>query len=805
MIPATRTPSPSQRITRRMTRASTMAIDAVARRRWLALSVLMASSVVVLIGLVPWVIAPLVWCVTLWRIMAVSDDGIRHLPADRARAYLRMARVRTEWIVPWREDIARRWLLTMSARWEASLGPVAVSLGEADGLWVGVVSAHPWDDRVSFEIPHGVPWCIAAEQSALVVILGSVVVPDDALLHALLQRHAPSPPSSRASARSSDAAAGRRGDARGSGSSDVVLQAVPAWSSPVSDAAAGRRGDARGSGSSDGALQAVPAWSSPVSDAAAGRRGDARGVDDEDDAAFECDIVAVDESDSGKGDGDDAEFNDWSSTMARNILTVAQQRGLQLKIAAVQRGRQSAVLTFQWAGSFDSVPTNLQGRVETLRNDLPYLIREIACSFSDSSIRFSVSLPNRLSRPFLLSDLLDQMAGAPPYSVVIGERDDGTPLTVRFDESPHMLVAGMTGTGKTTFVQSLIAALVATLTPRQAMIGLLDLKQSSFTEWSAVPHLFAPIAVDGESAIRLLRAAECEMRDRHRAAHRSRDATPKLFVVIDEMADLMTNHPEARAPIAAIAQMGRSVGVHLICATQHPTADVIDRHVKSNMSVCVAFRTATQVASRVVLDAAGAERLPPRGVMLVRCAGETALAYSACPDVHEIRAVCAGARSPDAWFSGAWRLSGGDVWAWRALLSEAVGRGLTATLLQTSEEAFSPGVRDAFGDRLDVIDAQKRESAVAVHRVITDMARGRAGALFIEDWDALSSVWGGVVIQDAHGHREQAVALLRRRIERWSVQARPGAPIWVAGSAAGAGGAVEPPPSVPAAPLWPLR
>ena len=64
---------------------------------------------------------------------------------------------------------------------------------------------------------------------------------------------------------------------------------------------------------------------------------------------------------------------------------------------------------------------------------------------------------------------------------------------------------------------------------------------------------------------------------------------------------------------------------------------------------------------------------------------------------------------------------------------------------------------------------------------------------------------GGVVIQDAHGHREQAVALLRRRIERWSVQARPGAPIWVAGSAAGAGGAVEPPPSVPAAPLWPLR
>ncbi len=222
-----------------------------------------------------------------------------------------------------------------------------------------------------------------------------------------------------------------------------------------------------------------------------------------------------------------------------------------------------------------------------------------------------------------------------PMAVAFGKDITGKVVSADFAEFPHLLVSGTTGSGKSVFVNSIIATLIMRLSPDDFKLVLVDPKQVEMTKYADIPHLLCPIINEANQAKIMLDKLVVEMNARYKkfnAADYSNDIDsyneyadehnirkmPRILVVLDEYADLNDTCKEIGAPTQSLAQKARAAGIHLLIATQRPTTNIITGTIKANLSTRVSLSAASAIDSVTILDEGGAEKLLGHGDMLVK-------------------------------------------------------------------------------------------------------------------------------------------------------------------------------------------
>ncbi len=257
-----------------------------------------------------------------------------------------------------------------------------------------------------------------------------------------------------------------------------------------------------------------------------------------------------------------------------------------------------------------------------------------------------IEIPNKERQNVHLGDVLPYASGG-PLEVAIGRDSSGRPVIADISKMPHMLVAGTTGSGKSVMINSMIMSLLMRTTPKQVRLIMIDPKRVEFSAYNGLPHLYVPVVTEPRQAASALQWAVSEMERRLKVFERAgaRDIRvynkmcvsgklaemdnppepmPYLVVIIDELSDLMmVAGKDVEASIVRIAQLARAAGIHLVIATQRPSANVVTGLIKSNIDSRVALKVSSGIDSRVILDETGAERLLGNGDMLFKDRGLT--------------------------------------------------------------------------------------------------------------------------------------------------------------------------------------
>ena len=256
-----------------------------------------------------------------------------------------------------------------------------------------------------------------------------------------------------------------------------------------------------------------------------------------------------------------------------------------------------------------------------------------------------IEVPNRIVSVVMAREVID----SPEFekcksrvSFAVGKDIGGNRIIGDIGKLPHLLIAGTTGSGKSVCMNSLIISLLYKAKPEEVKLIMIDPKMVELGIYNGIPHLLIPVVTDPKKAAGSLQWAVTEMMRRYRMmadagvrdlesynnqARMSSDddlePMPQIVVVIDELADLMlVAAKEVEESICRIAQMGRASGIHLVIATQRPSADVITGLMKANIPSRIAFAVASAMESRIILDTAGAEKLVGKGDMLYAPLGQ---------------------------------------------------------------------------------------------------------------------------------------------------------------------------------------
>jgi S-DNA-T family DNA segregation ATPase FtsK/SpoIIIE len=260
-----------------------------------------------------------------------------------------------------------------------------------------------------------------------------------------------------------------------------------------------------------------------------------------------------------------------------------------------------------------------------------------------------IQIPNPHREAITLRELLESDAyqrATPRLAMALGKTIHGEPFVSDMATMPHLLIAGSTGAGKSVSVNAMVSSILFRCTPDDVRFIMIDPKRLELGMYEEIPHLLTPVVVDPKQAANALRWGVREMEERYKtlASHGVRNieqynrnikamiaergaapaedgpdlkTMPYIVVIIDELADLMmAASKEVEESIARIAQMARAVGIHLILATQRPSVDVITGLIKANLPARIAFRVASKIDSRTILDGNGAEQLLGKGDML---------------------------------------------------------------------------------------------------------------------------------------------------------------------------------------------
>ena len=280
-------------------------------------------------------------------------------------------------------------------------------------------------------------------------------------------------------------------------------------------------------------------------------------------------------------------------------------------------------------------------------NKLTNLADDIALALGATGVRIApipdkismvgIEVPNKLVSPVYIHDVIDSSEfrdNPSKVSFAVGRDISNRNVVGNIAKLPHLLIAGTTGSGKSVCTNSLIISLLYKATPEEVRLIMVDPKMVELGIYNGIPHLLIPVVTDPKKAAGALQWAVVEMMKRYRAfseigvrdlasynAHAAKtegmEKMPQIVVVIDELADLMlVAAKEVEESICRVAQMGRAAGMHLIIATQRPSADVITGLMKANIPSRIAFAVASSLESRIILDTTGAEKLVGRGDML---------------------------------------------------------------------------------------------------------------------------------------------------------------------------------------------
>ena len=260
-----------------------------------------------------------------------------------------------------------------------------------------------------------------------------------------------------------------------------------------------------------------------------------------------------------------------------------------------------------------------------------------------------IEVPNRAVTPVRIRDVIESREFTGHKSAVafaVGKDIGGNRIIGDIAKLPHVLIAGTTGSGKSVCTNSLIVSLLYKSTPEEVRFIMVDPKMVELAPYNGIPHLLIPVVTDPKKAAGALQWAVFEMMKRYKAFSENgvKDLAsynalaeqaqpdengekmkklPSVVVVIDELADLMlVAAKEVEDSICRVAQMGRAAGMHLVIATQRPSADVITGLMKANIPSRIAFAVASSMESRIILDNPGAEKLVGKGDMLYAPLGE---------------------------------------------------------------------------------------------------------------------------------------------------------------------------------------
>ena len=289
---------------------------------------------------------------------------------------------------------------------------------------------------------------------------------------------------------------------------------------------------------------------------------------------------------------------------------------------------------------------------------------DIALSLGAANVRIApipdkvavgIEVPNKTVNTVFIRECIGSPAFANAksrLSFAVGKDITGKPVIGDIAKMPHMLIAGTTGSGKSVCINSMLISLLYKSTPEEVRLIMVDPKMVELGNYNGIPHLLIPVVTDPKKAAGALNWAVGEMERRYKlfADHQVRNLVgyndlmrsekakaeqtedghpeqyqvlPQIVIVIDELADLMmVAAKEVENSICRIAQKARAAGMHLVVATQRPSADVIAGIMKANIPSRIAFAVASQIESRIILDTTGAEKLIGKGDMLYAPLGE---------------------------------------------------------------------------------------------------------------------------------------------------------------------------------------
>ncbi|CAN5211293.1 hypothetical protein BH09DEP1_BH09DEP1_3990 [soil metagenome] len=339
------------------------------------------------------------------------------------------------------------------------------------------------------------------------------------------------------------------------------------------------------------------------------------------------------------------------------------------KVTAIKRG--PVVTLFEYQPHIDTKIS----KIVALEDDLSLAlqatsIRIIAPIPGRSVVGFEVA--NKLRRGVLLSQLIKSepyMQTQAALPMILGVDTVGTPIIMDMARMPHLLMAGSTGSGKSVCLNAMLISLLCKRSPDDLRLIIVDPKRLEFAPYADIAHLLFPIVTDPKMAPPVLRWVVKQMEARYElmakmgarniydfranAEKNNYDSMPFIVVVIDELADLMMcAGKEVEDCIIRITQMARAAGIHLICATQRPSVDVITGLIKVNLPSRISFRVTSKIDSRTILDASGADKLLGRGDMLFLDANESLLkrvhgAYVLDKEINQVIAHIRSQRPSD--------------------------------------------------------------------------------------------------------------------------------------------------------------
>ena len=331
---------------------------------------------------------------------------------------------------------------------------------------------------------------------------------------------------------------------------------------------------------------------------------------------------------------------------AAKLKETLNEFGISAEIVGIKKG--PVVTMFELAPA----PGVKLNRIVSLQDN-------IALSLAANSVRIVAPIPGRAAvgievpnrkrsivsfREMIEQDLPEFKKMAIP--VILGKDILGKSQIIDIAKTPHLLIAGATGAGKSVCVNSIILSILYKRSPKQVKMILVDPKVVELKLYNDIPHLLTPVITEPKKALQALQYCLCEMERRYAlldqmgvrdiSSYNTRieernictEKLPYIVIIIDEFADLMaTSGKELESNVARLAAMSRAVGIHLVLATQRPSANVITGLIKANIPSRIAFMVASRIDSNIIIDSVGAEKLLGKGDML----------YASAVDPYPIR------------------------------------------------------------------------------------------------------------------------------------------------------------------------
>ena len=349
-----------------------------------------------------------------------------------------------------------------------------------------------------------------------------------------------------------------------------------------------------------------------------------------------------------------------SINLLKTVKNVNSRENEQMAKENIQK-LEEVLKVFEVSGKIVQVnigPTVTQYELDlkagTKVNKLLGIQREIALAMAAKDVRIQapipgkntigIELPNKVNASVSFKEVLANMPEVNEKTLLavgLGKDIMGKVKWCEINATPHLLVAGSTGSGKSVCINCIIASILMRSKPDQVKLVLVDPKKVEFSMYEGVPHLLCPVVTDPKKASIALKNIVGEMERRYELLEHTKNKNivgynkfcethpeyqklPYIVVIIDELADLMlVAAKEVEDSIMRITQMARAAGIHLIVATQRPSTDIITGVVKANIPSRISFAVSSQIDSRTILDMGGAEKLLGKGDMLFLPMGES--------------------------------------------------------------------------------------------------------------------------------------------------------------------------------------